>query len=129
MIALDGDTPASGPLRFAFEQADARGDELHVLHAIPPATSQSDTQAIRANIGAVLAGWSETYPGVRVLLSFPVDEADDACVRATDRSELVMVGRPHRHGLPFALARPLAADVLRHARGPVAVIPADYRGA
>ena len=129
VIALDGDTPANGPLRFAFEQAAARGDALHVLHAIPPATTQSDAEAIRANIGGVLAGWSDTYPEVRVLLSFPVDEADDACVRATDRSELVVVGRPHGHGLPFVLARPLAADVLRHARGPVAVVPADYTGA
>jgi nucleotide-binding universal stress UspA family protein len=128
VIALDGDTPATGPLRFAFEQADARGDELHVLHAIPPGTTKSDAEGIRANIGGVLAGWSEAYPGVRVLLSFPVCEADDACVQATGRSELVVVGRPHSHGLPFALARPLAAGVLRHARGPVAVVPADYRG-
>ena len=129
VIALDGDTPATGPLRFAFEQADARGDELHVLHAIPPGTTKPDAEAIRANIGAVLAGWSDSYPEVRVLLSFPVDEADDACARATERSELVVMGRPHRHSLPLPLARPLAAEVLRHAHCPVAVVPADYRGA
>lgn len=128
VIALDGDSPATGPLQFAFEQADARGDELHVLHAIPPGTRKSDAEAIRANIGAVLAGWSDTYPRVRVLLSFPADEADDACGRATERSKLVVLGRPHRHSLPLPLARPLAAEVLRHAHGPVAVVPADYRG-
>ena len=129
VIALDGDTPATGPLRFAFEQADARGDELHVLHAIPPGTTRSDAEGIRANIGGVLAGWSDSYPGVRVLLSFPADEADDACVRATERSDLVVMGRPHRHSLPLPLARPLAAQVLRYAHGPVAVVPAEYRGA
>ena len=129
VIALDGDTPARGPLQFAFEQAAARGDVLHVLHAIPPATAMPDSEAIRANIGEILAGWSDRYAGVRVLLSFPIDEADDACLRATERSELVVVGRPHRHALPFALARPLAADVVRHARSPVAVVPAEYRGA
>jgi nucleotide-binding universal stress UspA family protein len=129
VIALDGDTPASGPLQYAFEQAAARGHALHVLHAIPPATTAADAETIRANIGEVLAGWSGAYPSVRVLWSFPIDEADDACARATQRSELVVVGRPHRHALPLALARPLAADVLRHAHGPVAVVPADYRGA
>ena len=128
VIALDGDTPARGPLQFAFEQADARGDLLHVLHAIPPGTAVQDSEAIRANIGEVLAGWSDRYPDVRVLLSFPIDEADDACLRATERSQLVVVGRPRRRGLPFALARPLAADVVRSAHCPVAVVPAEYRG-
>ena len=129
VIALDGDTPARGPLQFAFDQADASGDVLHVLHAIPPGTARPDAEAIRANIGEVLAGWSDTHPDVRVLLCFPVDEADDACARATERSELVVVGRPHRHALPFAFARPLATEVIRHAHCPVAVVPADYQGA
>jgi len=128
VIALDGDTLAPGPLQFAFEQAAVRGNALHVMHAIPPATTRPDAEAIRANIGEVLAGWSTSYPSVRVLLSFPIDEPDDACIRATERSELVIVGRPHRHGLPFVLARPLAAEVLKHARCPVAVVPENYRG-
>lgn len=129
VIALDGDSPARGPLQFAFEQAAARGHALHVMHAIPPGTTRPDAEGIRANIGEILAGWTTTYPGVRVLLSFPIDEPDDACVRATERSELVVIGRPHRHGLPFVLARPLAAEVLRHAQCPVAVVPETYRGA
>ena len=105
VIALDGDTPATGPLRFAFEQADARGDELHVLHAIPPGTTKPDAEAIRANIGAVLAGWSDSYPEVRVLLSFPVDEADDACARATD----ALGARRDRPSTPSQLAAPTGA--------------------
>jgi nucleotide-binding universal stress UspA family protein len=129
VIALDGDTPARGPIQFAFEQADAKDHLLHVLHAVPAGTTREDAEAIRANINEILAGWSETYPDVRVLQSFPIDEADDACARATERSELVVVGRPHRHALPFALARPLAAEVLKHAHCPVAIVPADYRGA
>jgi nucleotide-binding universal stress UspA family protein len=126
VIALDGDTPAKGPLQFAFEQAGAHDNVLHVLHAVPMGTTQADAEAIRANIGEVLAGWSDTYPDVRVLRSFPIDEVEEACRRATERSELVVVGRPHRHALPFALARPLATEVLKHAHCPVAVVPADY---
>jgi len=129
VIALDGDTPASGPLRFAFEQAGPRGNVLHVLHAIPEGTAAPDVEGVRANLGEVLAGWSDTFPEVHVQLSFPIDEAEEALARATEHAELVVVGRPHRHGLPIALARPLAAEVLRHAHCPVAVVPADYQGA
>lgn len=129
LIALDGDTSARGPIQFAFEAASTRDNVLHVLHAIPPATTTEDAEAMRANVGEVLAGWSDTYPDVKVYLTFTIDDPEEACIRATGLSELVVVGRPHRHSLPFALARPLAAEVLTHAHCPVAVVPSDYRGA
>lgn len=129
LIALDGDTSARGPIQFAFEAAAARDNVLHVLHAIPPATTSDDAESMRANVAEVLAGWSGTYPDVKVYVTYSIDDPEEACIRATGLSELVVVGRPHRHGLPFALARPLAAEVLRHAHCPVAVVPSDYRGA
>jgi nucleotide-binding universal stress UspA family protein len=127
-IALDGDTSAAGPLRFAYEQADARGTSLRVLHATPPGTQQSDMDVIRANVAEVLAGWSTAYPGVRVHLSFPLDDPEEACVRATEQAELIVVGRPPARTLPFSLARPLASRVIRRAHCPVAIVPSDYRG-
>jgi nucleotide-binding universal stress UspA family protein len=129
VVTLDGDTSAAGPLRYAFEQADARGRELHVLHATPPATLTEDVQAIRANIGEVLAGWSERYPEVRVLPAFVFDGTEQAIVDATSRAELVVIGRPRTRAVPFALVRPLAVQVLKRAACPVAIIPSDYRGA
>lgn len=130
VVTLDGDTSATGPLRFAFEQADARDHTLHVLHATPPATLTSDMQAIRANIAEVLAGWSDDYPAVRVLPAFVFDEKQEqAVIAATKRAELVVVGRPHSKSVPFAFARPLALQVVRRARCPVAIVPADYAGA
>jgi len=127
-IALDGDTSAAGPLRFAHQQADAGNTSLHVLHATPPGTQHSDMDVIRANVGEVLAGWSNAFPGVRVLLSFPMDDPEEACVRATEQAELVVVGRPHARSLPFSLARPLASRVIRRAHCPVAIVPSNYRG-
>lgn len=127
VIALDGDTPANGPLQFAFEQARANGRVLHVLHAIEPGTKLADAEAIRTNIGEVLAGWSDVYPDVRVLQNFPIDGVEEACRRATEYSELVVVGRPHNRTLPFAFARPLAAEVLKHAHCPVAVVSTETR--
>ncbi|WP_332661735.1 universal stress protein [Aeromicrobium sp.] len=129
LIALDGDTSARGPIQFAFEAASERDNVLHVLHAIPPATTTEDAEGMRANVGEILAGWADTYPDVHVYVTYSVDDPEEACIRATGQSELVVIGRPHRHALPFALARPLAAEVLKHAHCPVAVVPSDYRGA
>lgn len=128
VVTLDGDTSASGPLRYAFEQADAAGRTLHVLHATPPATLTEDVQAVRANIGEVLAGWSEIYPDVRVIPAFVFDAVEDVIVEATERAELVVVGRPHNRSVAFALARPVATRVARRANCPVAIVPSDYAG-
>ena len=125
VVALDGDTPAAGPLRFAYEQAAGGGGELHVLHALPPGTTRPEAEEARVNILEVLAGWSSEYPDVRVSLRFPTDGPDAACIRATERSELVVVGRPHHQTPTFPIARPLAAGLLRHAHCPVAVVPAQ----
>lgn len=129
VVTLDGDTSASGPLQFGFEEAGAHDNELHVLHATPPGTIAADAEASRANISEVLAGWREQYPEVTVTTHFVVDEPDDACILATDHAELVVVGRPRHRGLAFALARPVATRVLRHTHCPVAVIPVNYPAA
>lgn len=128
VVTLDGDTSATGSLNFAFDEAGARGSRLQVLHAAPPGTVAADVDASRANISEVLAGWSAQHPNVRVTTHFVVDEPDEACIRATQRAELVVVGRPRHRGMVFALARPVATQVLRHTRCPVAVVPANYAG-
>jgi nucleotide-binding universal stress UspA family protein len=128
VVTLDGDTSASGPLRFAFEEAEARTNTLHVLHATPPGTLHADAELSRANIGEVLAGWSARYPYVRLTTHFLVNEPDEACIQATGYAELVVVGLPRHRAVTFALARPVAAKVLRHARCPVAVVPTNYAG-
>jgi nucleotide-binding universal stress UspA family protein len=129
VITLDGDTLASGPLRFAFEEANARDGLLHVLHATPPQTLSSDAEASRANIAEVVAGWRETFPDVAVLEGSAVGDPVAAVARATRSAELVVVGRPHNHTIPLSLSRPLAMQVLAEAQCPVAIVPPDYAGA
>lgn len=128
VLALDGDTSAAGPLRMAFEEADARDCLLHILHSTPPGTLVSDAEATRANVAEVLAGWRERFPDVMVLEAFPIDLAAQALTRATESAELVIIGRPHTHHIPLSLSRPVAMKVLAKAQCPVAVVPADYRG-
>jgi nucleotide-binding universal stress UspA family protein len=129
VVTIDGDTSASSPLRYGFEQADLRGETLHVLHAAPAATLQDDFDNHRANVAEILAGWAELYPGVRVLSSLTSGDPLETCIAATEHASLVVIGRPHSHTVLFALARPLAMQVLRQAHCPVAVVPTDYRGA
>jgi nucleotide-binding universal stress UspA family protein len=129
VVTIDGDTSAASPLRYGFEQADARGEILHVLHAAPAATLQDDFDNHRANVAEVLAGWAELYPDVRVLSSLTSGDPIETCIAATEHAALVIIGRPHSHSVLFALARPLAMTVLRQAHCPVAVVASDYRGA
>lgn len=128
VLTLDGDTPAEGPIHFAFEEASAHDRVLHVLHATPPGTPPSDLQEIRANIAEVFAVWRERYPDVTVLDAFTVGEPAAVVLRATERAALVVVGRPHGRLKSFAVSRPLASEVLRGSHSPVAVVPVSYPG-
>ncbi|MBC7633597.1 universal stress protein [Aeromicrobium sp.] len=126
VVTIDGDTSAAGPLRYGFEQADARGEKLVVLHVAPTATLPQDFEDHQANVAEVVAGWQELYPGVQVLRSTTTGDPVEISIASTADASLVVIGRPHGHTVPFATARPVAMQVLREAQCPVAIVPADY---
>lgn len=126
VVTIDGDTSATGPLRYGFEQADLRHEALHVLHAAPEATLREDFDAHRANVAEVVAGWQGLFPGVVVHQSTTEGAPVDECILATGEASLVVIGRHHGHSIPFARARPIAMTVLRSAQCPVAVVPLEY---
>jgi nucleotide-binding universal stress UspA family protein len=126
VVTIDGDTSAAGPLRYAFEQADARHESLHVLHAAPEATLREDFQNHLANVAEVVAGWQELYPDVKIFRSTADGAPAEECIEATSGASLVVIGRHHGHTTPFSRARPIAMTVLRKAQCPVAVVPLDY---
>ncbi|MEO6470166.1 MAG: universal stress protein, partial [Aeromicrobium sp.] len=126
VVTVDGATDARGPLTFAFEAADRRREELHVLHVVPPATSEADEEEHRLNIAEVLSGWADDFPSVKVFRSLVFGQTDEACIGATSLANLVVVGRPHGISLPFSLVRPVAVSVIKEANCPVAVIPPNY---
>ena len=126
VVTIDGDTSAVGPLRYAFEQADARHEPLHVLHAAPGAILREDFQNHHANLAEVVAGWNELYPDVKVFRSTTEGAPAEECIKATSEASLVVIGRHQGHATPFARARPIAMTVLRNAQCPVAVVPLSY---
>lgn len=129
VVTLDGDTSASGPLRYGFELADFRTELLHVMHATPAATTAADTSVITARVSEEVALWNELTPAVRVQLSLTNGDSLEECIGATVFASLLVIGRPHGGSPLFALTRPVAMLVLREARCPVAIVPADYGSA
>lgn len=129
VVTLDGDTSTAGPLRYGFEQARFRSEELHVLHAPPVATTSADTVAIAARVRREVERFHQIAPDVQARLSLTSGDSLDAHIRATGSASLLVIGRPHGRGSTFALARPVAMLVLREARCAVVVVPSGYGGA
>ncbi|MET0821930.1 MAG: universal stress protein [Aeromicrobium sp.] len=124
VLALDGETPAEGPIRFALEEAEVRGTAVKVLHVAPEESEAADIDARRTGIAEILAGWREKYPDVPLAEVVEPNDPRAGVLHATRDATLVVVGRPHRRGLPGS--RSVAGDVLRQAHGPVAVVPARW---
>lgn len=128
VVALDAETPARGPLRFAFEQASESGSRLRVLHALPRDADRAEAELLRVDVLEILAGWRPDHPDVEVTLHLSSEPPDAACLEASEQAQLVVVGRPHRHVSRPHAGRPLEARVIDRAHCPVAVVPADYEG-
>ncbi|MGH3457324.1 universal stress protein [Aeromicrobium sp.] len=123
-VAIDDDARAVGPLRFAFEEASARQSRLFVLHIVPQGLKGSELEAERASVAEVLAGWRAEFPDVvvttRVIFE---DEVVTAVARASEQSELLVVGRPRRS---FLAGHAVATRLTRTAHCPLAVVDGRY---
>lgn len=122
-VAVDARNSAAGPLRFAFDEAQRRGRQLHVVHVAPVGVPFEELDPMRAAVSEILAGWSEQYPDVVVTRQFLFDEADDGCLRASAEAEILVLGRSSHTDdfLPFA--HPVLAQIARHAHSPCIVVP------
>lgn len=135
VVGTDGSGSARSALAFAAEEAKLRGTRLVVLrgwsltHAprpahgepgvVPPMTDfeQAVAGQMRAEVAAVLG-----EPAVPVDVLPVHASATDCLVEASRTAALVVVGHAHR-GRIGKLLGSVSDHVLRHARGPVAVVP------
>jgi len=123
-VAVDDDAHAAGPLRFAFEEADARQSSLFVLHVVPESLNAAELEAARVGVAELLAGWRDQYPDVVVTTRIVSnDDVVSAAERASVESELLVVGRPRRH---FLSGRAAAPRLTREAHCPLAVVDGTY---
>jgi nucleotide-binding universal stress UspA family protein len=130
VVGIGDPEDAQGTLAFAFEEAELRGAELLVVHAvdcIPPVLqARADpaydpelvSAAARGQLEDMLSAWQEKYPTVKV---FPeVVHAHPARVLASlsARADLTVIGK---HTAPSLGS--IRNVMLSHAHGPVAVVP------
>ena len=121
VVALDGQTPATAALDFAFAEAELRRCGVIALHAFPP-RDESPDQRQRATIAEVLAGHEQGHPDIAVRALFVPGEPEDAIIEQSFSAAMIVVGRPHRHRLG-SWTRSVAKAVLDHTRCPLVVVP------
>ena len=123
-VAVDADDEAAGPLRFAFEEADARQSPLIVLHVVTEGFGTEDVESGRIATSEVLAGWHEEFPNVVAITRVVVDDnVVYAAEHASKQLELLVVGRHRRHLLS---GRATASRLVRETHCPLAVVDPAY---
>jgi nucleotide-binding universal stress UspA family protein len=133
-VAIDARTSATGAMRFAFDQASRRGTTLHVVLFAPPGLISRATWPLRgvisevadAAISEILAGYSEQFPDVSVTRHLVFDEADKGCLRASDETELLVLGRSSTPDIPLLFGHPVLTQVARRAHCPCVVVPDEW---
>lgn len=135
-MGVDVRNAAEPPLDFAFGAAQLRGARLHAVYAwaLPgpaPWTALGVPEEDRAawedeevqRLSDVLQGWQDKYPEVAVLPDVVLLHPAYALVHASQRADLLVLGR---RSSPRAAERrlgPVAHAVLHHSRCPVVVVP------
>ena len=123
VVALDGQTPATVALDFAFAEAERRRCGVIALHAFAPRDASSD-QRQRVAIAEVLAGHEQDHPDIAARALFIPGEPEDTIIDQSFSAAMIVVGRPHRHRFG-SWTRSVAKAVLDHTHCPLVVVPAD----
>jgi nucleotide-binding universal stress UspA family protein len=134
---------ADAALGFAFEEAALRGANLTAVHAMswltpaslsspvgPSAAECSPSLAVAADtakvaarqyIEAALRAWRQKYPEVSVAEDVVRGHPARVLASLSARADLVVIGRHGSGGAPDGGS--IRHAVLRHAHGPVAIVP------
>lgn len=120
VLALDTRSLATGPIHFAFEEANRRDAALHVTHFAPEDMTTVETGLVRTEVAELLAGWPQRYPEVRLTRRLTYGPADEACLRESDEAALLVLGRDSRR------RHPVLTQLARRAHGPCVVVPDSW---
>jgi nucleotide-binding universal stress UspA family protein len=122
-VAIDTRSPAEGPLRFAFTEADRTTHELHVAHVIPDLDMFGRSESHKVDVSEVLAGWCEEFPDVRIKHRFFFDQAEDGCVRVSEEASLLVLGRRKNH----IFGHPVLGEIAKRVHCPCVVVPDESK--
>ncbi len=126
VVGIEGTPAGRAALEWAFREGLVRGATVRVVHAWTHVGGH-DIEAARASSCMVVAAVAEAQRAVgarpsvversragyaaRVLL----EEAEDA--------DLLVIGRGHRAGVVDVLGHSVSAEMVRHAKCPVVIVP------
>ncbi|MEO3890939.1 universal stress protein [Nonomuraea sp. B5E05] len=126
VAGLNPDDAVHPALDYAFEEAQARGARLRVVHAWDMPSSRPDqeiiTQAQQERARSVLAPWTNRHPRVEVTVSVVRGNPVAALCEASARADLVVVGSRGRGVIRSAVLGSVSHGVLHYASCPVAVV-------
>ncbi|MEU7057162.1 universal stress protein [Streptomyces sp. NPDC046197] len=135
-VGVDVGRAAEAPLGFAFSAARLRGARLRAVHAwalcgawpgpvlgVPEEDRGAWEDEEVQRLSDVLQGWRERYPSVAVLPDVVLLHPADALVRASQRADLLVLGRRSSPRTAERRLGPVAHAVLHHAHCPVVVVP------
>lgn len=125
VVALDGETPATAVLDFAFAEAERSGCRVTALHALPHPTGAHSDLDPRSSLAEILAGHEQAHPDIEVRTRVVPGEPSTVITEESLAADLVVVGRPH-HQRRGSWTRSVARAVLDQAHCPLVIVPADH---
>jgi nucleotide-binding universal stress UspA family protein len=136
LVGVDGTSPATETLEFAYRMASVRGLPLTVMHCFwdaavmvhagqPVQGTELGLDDQRMLLAETVSGMTEKYPDVHVRTELSRGLADEVLVRAGQRMDLVVVGAHHGGHFNELVYGSVASSVVEHATCPVAVVPEE----
>lgn len=136
LVGIDGGEGGRAALRYAAAEAERSGDELWLVHLVPPATVPGviDPYVAQASVGSnhdIGAGLLERaakeamslVPADRVTSTLMRGDAADGLVQMAAATRLVVLGGQHASALERIFTGSVVNRVAGHAPVPVAVVP------
>ena len=123
VVTIDGETPATAALDYAFGEAEMRRSGLIALHAAPLHELEYLNSLERASVGEILAGQKQDHPDVSVTTLMVEGAVTDRIIEASREAAVLVVGRPHHHGPVTLWTRSVAHAVLARSECPLVVVP------
>lgn len=136
LVGIDGGEGGRAALRYAAAEVERGGDELWLVHLVPPPTVPGviDPYATQATVGtdhAIGAGLLERaakeamtlVPADRVTSTLMRGDAADGLVQMAAATRLVVLGGQHRPALERIFTGSVVNRVAGHAPVPAVVVP------
>ena len=137
VVGLDGSECGARALRWAADEARARGGELHVVTAFePPDTvgvpgarfpverpEQTRERAQHLQSKWLSEALGDDYSDVELITHVRMGQPAETLLEAASKGDMLVVGSRGRGGFKGLLLGSVSLQCVTHAQGPVTVIP------